>query len=56
MEFTTILMDALQELGNIGSAHSVTTSSQMLNTNIVMSVPKIDIIDISKWESSSPMN
>jgi chemotaxis protein CheC len=41
-------MDALQELANIGSAHSATTLSQMLNTNISMSVPKIDIIDISK--------
>ncbi len=48
MEFTAIQMDALQELANIGSAHSATTLSQMLNTNIGMSVPKIDIIDISK--------
>ncbi len=48
MEFTEFQMDALQELANIGSAHSATTLSQMLNTNIGMSVPKIDIIDISK--------
>jgi len=48
MEFTEFQMDALQELANIGSAHSATTLSQMLNTNISMSVPKIDIIDISK--------
>jgi chemotaxis protein CheC len=48
MEFTAVQMDALQELANIGSAHSATTLSQMLNTNIGMSVPKIDIIDISK--------
>jgi chemotaxis protein CheC len=48
MEFTAFQMDALQELANIGAAHSATTLSQMLNTNIGMSVPKIDIIDISK--------
>jgi len=48
MEFTAVQMDALQELANIGAAHSATTLSQMLNTNIGMSVPKIDIIDISK--------
>ncbi|MFA4825834.1 MAG: chemotaxis protein CheC [Methanoregula sp.] len=48
MEFTAVQMDALQELANIGSAHSATTLSQMLNTNIGMSVPKIDVIDISK--------
>ena len=48
MEFTAIQMDSLQELANIGSAHSATTLSQMLNTNIGMSVPKIDIIDLSK--------
>jgi chemotaxis protein CheC len=48
MEFTAVQMDALQELANIGSAHSATTLSQMLNTNIGMSVPKIDIIDLSK--------
>lgn len=48
MEFTAVQMDALQELANIGSAHSATTLSQMLNTNIGMSVPKIEIIDIAK--------
>ena len=48
MEFSAVQMDALQELANIGSAHSATTLSQMLNTNIGMSVPKIDIIDLSK--------
>jgi chemotaxis protein CheC len=48
MEFNAVQMDALQELANIGSAHSATTLSQMLNTNISMSVPKIDVIDISK--------
>jgi chemotaxis protein CheC len=47
MEFNAVQMDALQELANIGSAHSATTLSQMLHTTIGMSVPKIHIIDIS---------
>lgn len=47
MEFTAVQKDALQELANIGAAHSATTLSQMLNTQIGMSVPDIDIVDIS---------
>lgn len=47
MEFTAIQKDALQELANIGAAHSATTLSQMLNTQIGMSVPDIDIVDIA---------
>jgi len=48
MEFTAIQMDAMQELANIGAAHSATTLSQMLNTQIGMSVPEINIVDIAK--------
>jgi len=48
MEFTPNQMDALQEMANIGAAHSATTLSEMLNTNIGMSVPEITIVDISK--------
>jgi chemotaxis protein CheC len=48
MEFTAIQMDAMQELANIGAAHSATTLSQMLNSQIGMSVPEINIIDIAK--------
>ena len=47
MDFTAVQKDALQELANIGAAHSATTLSQMLNTQIGMSVPDIDIVDIS---------
>ncbi|HII99574.1 MAG TPA: chemotaxis protein CheC [Methanoregula sp.] len=47
MEFTAIQKDALQELANIGAAHSATTLSQMLNSQIGMSVPEINIVDIS---------
>jgi len=41
-------MDALQEMANIGAAHSATTLSQMLDTQIGMNVPEINIVDISK--------
>jgi chemotaxis protein CheC len=47
MEFTPVQTDALRELANIGAAHSATTLSQMLNTNIGMSVPEINVIDIA---------
>ena len=46
MEFTAVQMDALQELSNIGAAHSATTLSQMLNSQIGMSVPEINVVDI----------
>ena len=39
--------DALRELGNIGAAHAATTLSTMLMTNIEMTVPEIDIIQLS---------
>ena len=48
MEFTAQHMDALQEMANIGAAHSATTLSQMLDTQIAMNVPEINIVDISK--------
>jgi len=48
MEFTPNQMDALQEMANIGAAHSATTLSEMLNTQIGMSVPEITIVDISR--------
>ena len=47
MEFTPVQLDALQELANIGAAHSATTLSMMLNCHVSMDVPEIDIVDIS---------
>lgn len=47
MEFTAVQKDALQELANIGAAHSATTLSQLLNSQIGMSVPEINIVDIA---------
>jgi len=48
MEFTAVQMDAMRELSNIGAAHSATTLSQMLDTQIGMSVPDINVVDISR--------
>jgi len=47
MDFSPVQLDALQELANIGAAHSATTLSTMLNTVIDMNVPEIAIIDIA---------
>lgn len=47
MEFSAIQMDAMQELANIGAAHSATTLSQMLGSQIGMSVPEINVVDIT---------
>lgn len=48
MELNDQQMDALQELANIGAAHSATTLSQMLDSQIAMNVPEINIVDISR--------
>lgn len=47
MEINEIQLDAICELGNIGASHAATTLSQMLNSQIDMTVPKAEIIDIS---------
>jgi len=48
MRLSTVQMDAIQELGNIGAAHAATTLSQMLMSPIEMSVPKISVIDVAQ--------
>ena len=48
MKLSDVQKDALQELGNIGAAHAATTLSQMLNSPIEMSVPKVVAVDIAK--------
>jgi chemotaxis protein CheC len=47
MILTAYQCDALRELGNIGAAHAATTLSQMLTTGIDMTVPEIQVVDIS---------
>lgn len=41
MEITQIQLDALKEIGNIGSAHAATSLSMLLQRRIDMSVPEI---------------
>ncbi|HZD43634.1 MAG TPA: chemotaxis protein CheC, partial [Methanomicrobiales archaeon] len=48
MTLTSTQTDALRELGNIGAAHAATVLSQMLNSNIQMTVPEIRLVDISE--------
>jgi len=48
MKLSDIQKDALQELGNIGAAHAATTLSQMLNSTVEMSVPKVIGVDIAR--------
>jgi chemotaxis protein CheC len=47
MKLSTIQSDAIQELGNIGAAHAATTLSQMLGSTIEMSVPAVNVVDLS---------
>lgn len=47
MKFSSLQIDAMQELGNIGAAHAATTLSQMLMSPVEMSVPKIQAVDLA---------
>jgi chemotaxis protein CheC len=47
MKLSTVQADAIQELGNIGAAHAATTLSQMLGSTIEMSVPAVNVVDLS---------
>jgi chemotaxis protein CheC len=47
MDFTSEQMDAFQEMANIGAAHAATTLSRMLDCQIGMNVPEINVVDIS---------
>jgi len=48
MKLSTVQADAIQELGNIGAAHAATTLSLILGSTIEMSVPAINVIDLSQ--------
>ena len=44
MELNDLQKDALKEVGNIGAGHAATALSQLLNTKINLSEPRIDVI------------
>jgi chemotaxis protein CheC len=48
MNVTTVQLEALQEIGNIGSGHAATALSNMLQTRIEMSVPKVWLVPLDK--------
>lgn len=44
LELTSLQLDALREVGNIGAGNSATALSQLLNQKIDMTVPNINIV------------
>jgi len=48
MELNDLQLDMLKEMGNIGASHAATSLSQMLMSEVDMTVPKVDVIDISQ--------
>lgn len=48
MEISAIRLEALKEIGNIGSGHAATSLSNMLQTRIHMSVPKVWLVPLER--------
>ncbi|MFA6807424.1 MAG: chemotaxis protein CheC [Eubacteriales bacterium] len=48
MDISAIKLEALKEIGNIGSGHAATSLSNMLQNRIDMSVPKVWLIPLSR--------
>ncbi|AGA70265.1 chemotaxis protein CheC, inhibitor of MCP methylation [Desulfitobacterium dichloroeliminans LMG P-21439] len=48
MEINQIQLDALREVGNIGSGHAATALSTMLNRRIDMSIPEVRAIEFDR--------
>ncbi|MFA5395591.1 MAG: chemotaxis protein CheC [Methanomicrobiales archaeon] len=48
MEIDNQQLDMLKEMGNIGASHAATSLSQMLMSEIDMTVPQVAVIDISQ--------
>ncbi|HEY8313128.1 MAG TPA: chemotaxis protein CheC [Candidatus Baltobacteraceae bacterium] len=44
MQLNDLQKDALKEVGNIGAGHAATALSQLLNTKINLSEPRIDVV------------
>lgn len=47
-ELSSIQLDALREVGNIGAGNAATAFAQFLGRKIDMSVPKVNIIELSE--------
>ncbi|WP_368293990.1 chemotaxis protein CheC [Dehalobacter sp. TBBPA1] len=48
MEISAIRLEALKEIGNIGSGHAATALSKLLQARIDMSVPKVWLVPLEK--------
>ena len=46
-KITSIHLDVLKEIGNIGAAHAATALSDLLNKKIDMHVPKVEMVSFS---------
>lgn len=47
LKFTPIQLDALKEIFNIGAGNAATSLSILINNNIEMSVPCVNIVDFN---------
>jgi chemotaxis protein CheC len=43
-QITSVHLDFLREIGNIGAGHAATALSQLLNKKIMMNVPKVEVV------------
>ena len=48
--------DAFLEIGNIGAGHAATALSQMLMRRIDISLPRVNVIDITNFKDSFPFD
>ncbi|MGE7917882.1 chemotaxis protein CheC [Viridibacillus sp. NPDC093762] len=47
-KITSLHLDVLKEIGNIGAAHAATALSSLLNTKIDMRVPKVEMVSFNE--------
>ncbi|SHI58488.1 chemotaxis protein CheC [Clostridium amylolyticum] len=52
-DLTSLQLDALREVGNIGAGNAATALSQLLNKKIDMTVPHVNIIDFQQMIDGS---
>jgi chemotaxis protein CheC len=48
MDVTAAQLEALKEIGNIGSGHAATSLSDMLQSRISMDVPRVWLLPLNK--------
>lgn len=49
-QLNDIQYDVLREIGNIGAGNATTALSQMLNQKMDMSVPKVALVPLMKYQ------